>query len=287
MLPLHGFFAKVQSCFYRRQIHRMNDRSKENSRSVWQAANNKLRDKATGDGTVPLVRALSKLGLASRTQTQEWIEAGRLSVNGRIVKDPKFAVVPESDKFALDGNALQQPQRTCIALHKPRGYVTTRSDEKGRKTIYDLLPPELHTLHAVGRLDMQTSGLLLMTNDTKLSSFLTEPVNAIPREYLVSVDGKVSDDAINQMLAGVQDDGELLKASAITVCKLSGKESHLFITLHEGKNRELRRLCKAVGHEVNKLKRLAFGAVALGELESGKHRELSTPEMEHLTAALC
>jgi 16S rRNA U516 pseudouridylate synthase RsuA-like enzyme len=132
----------------------MNDRSKERPRSVWQAAGQKVRDNTTGDGTVPLVRALSKLGLASRTQTQEWIEAGRLSVNGRIVKDPKFAVVPESDRFALDGNALQQQQRTCIALH------------------------------AVGRLDMQTSGLLLLTNDTRLSSYLTEPGNAIPREYL-------------------------------------------------------------------------------------------------------
>lgn len=261
----------------------MNNERKSKVPSVWQTAKDKARENASGDGTVPLVRALSKLGLASRTQTQQWIEAGRLSVNGRIVKDPKFPVVPESNKFALDGNSLQQQQRTCIALHKPRGYVTTRSDEKGRKTIYDLLPPELHTLHAVGRLDMQTSGLLLMTNDTKLSSFLTEPVNAIPREYLVSVDGKVSDDTIRQMLDGVHDDGELLKASAISVRKLSGKESHLFLTLHEGKNRELRRLCKAVGHEVNKLKRLAFGAVVLGELESGKHRELTAAELMQLS----
>jgi 23S rRNA pseudouridine2605 synthase len=161
--------------------------------------------------------------------------------------------------------------------------VTTRSDEKNRKTIYDLLPPELHALHAVGRLDMQTSGLLLLTNDTRLSSFLTEPANAIPRDYLVSVDGRVSDATIKRMLDGVQDAGEVLKASAISVRKLSGKESHLFITLHEGKNRELRRLCKAVGHEVNKLKRLAFGAVALGELASGKHRVLSADELQQLS----
>jgi len=258
----------------------MNDARKDRPSPVWQTAHDKVR--ASGDGTVPLARALSKLGLASRTQTQEWIEAGRLSVNGRIVKDPKFAVVPERDRFALDGNPLQQQQRSCIALHKPRGYVTTRSDEKNRQTIYDLLPPELHALHAVGRLDMQTSGLLLLTNDTRLSSFLTEPANAIPREYLVSVDGKVSDITIQRMLDGVQDAGELLQASAIRVRKLSGKESHLFITLHEGKNRELRRLCKAVGHEVNKLKRLAFGAVVLGELESGKHRVLSAAELQQL-----
>lgn len=251
--------------------------------SVWQQADANARKATTG--TVPLARALSKLGLASRTQTEGWIAAGRLSVNGRVIKDPKFAVVPERDRFALDGNVLQQLQpRTCIALHKPRGYVTTRSDEKGRKTVFDLLPQELHNLHAVGRLDMHTSGLLLMTNDTKLSSYLTDPVNAIPRDYLVSVDGKVSDATLQQMLTGIEEDGELLKASAVSARKLSGRESHLLITLHEGKNRELRRLCKGVGHEVNKLKRIAFGAVQLGELPSGGHRALTADELQALTA---
>lgn len=260
----------------------MSDDRRKPGTGVWQQAAAATRKAPVG--TVPLVRALSKLGLASRTQTEGWIAAGRLSVNGRVIKDPKFAVVPESDNFALDGNALQQLQsRTCIALHKPRGYVTTRSDEKGRKTVFDLLPPELHNLHAVGRLDMQTSGLLLMTNDTKLSNFLTDPVNAIPREYLVGVDGKVSDAVLQQMLAGLEDDGELLKASAVSVRKLSGRESHLLITLHEGKNRELRRLCKAVGHEVNKLKRIRFGALQLGELESGKWRTLTDAELQLLT----
>ncbi|HTQ99928.1 MAG TPA: pseudouridine synthase [Candidatus Acidoferrum sp.] len=233
-------------------------------------------------GTVPLVRALSKLGLASRTQTQGWIEAGRLAVNGKVVKDPQLPVVPERDRFALDGKSLQQQQRICIVLHKPRGYVTTRSDDKGRKTVFDLLPPELHNLHAVGRLDLHTSGLLLLTNDTKLSSFLTDPANAIAREYAVSVDGKVSDETLRKLAAGIEDDGELLQASKVSVRKLSGRESHLFVTLHEGKNREIRRLFKALGHEVNKLKRLAFGPVALGELESGKYQVLTDAELTAL-----
>ncbi len=233
-----------------------------------------------------MVRALSKLGLASRTQTQEWIEAGRLAVNGRVSRDPKLAVVPERDQFTLDGVLLQQGERSCIVLHKPRGYVTTRSDEKGRKTVFDLLPESLQQLHGVGRLDMQTSGLLLMTNDTRLSSFLTEPVNAIPREYVVSVDGKVSEATLKKLVDGVQDDGEVLRASKVEVRKLSGRESHLFVTLHEGKNRELRRLFKAVGHEVNKLKRIAFGPFVLGELESGKYRELTVEEWHSLTALM-
>jgi 23S rRNA pseudouridine2605 synthase len=237
---------------------------------------------AKPSGTVPLVRALSKLGLASRTQTAEWIAAGRLAVNGHVCRDPHLPVVPERDLFALDGEALAQQARTCIALHKPQGYVTTRSDEKGRRTVFDLLPATLQHLHAVGRLDMHTSGLLLLTNDTRLSSYLTEPANAIPREYAVSVDGKIDEATLQRVLDGVDDDGELLRASAVRVRKLSGRESHLFVTLHEGKNRELRRLFKAVGHEINKLKRLAFGPVALGELDSGKYRELDSAELAAL-----
>ncbi|MEY4641751.1 MAG: hypothetical protein RLZZ227_1745 [Pseudomonadota bacterium] len=237
---------------------------------------------AKPSGTVPLVRALSKLGLASRTQTAQWIAEGRLAVNGRICRDPELAVVPERDRFALDGAPLAQQARLCIALHKPKGYVTTRSDEKGRKTVFDLLPATLQQLHAVGRLDMQTSGLLLLTNDTRLSSFLTDPGNAIAREYAVSVDGKIDAATLQRVLDGVEDEGDVLRASALRVRKLSGRESHLFVTLHEGKNRELRRLFKAVGHEVNKLKRLAFGPVALGELESGKYRELEAAELAAL-----
>jgi 23S rRNA pseudouridine2605 synthase len=236
----------------------------------------------TPSGTVPLVRALSKLGLASRTQTAEWIAAGRLAVNGRVCRDANLAVVPERDHFALDGAPLAQRARVCIALHKPKGYVTTRSDEKGRKTVFDLLPESLQHLHAVGRLDMQTSGLLLLTNDTRLSSYLTDPANAIPREYAVSVDGRVGDETLERAVNGVMGDGERLAASAVRARKLSGRESHLFVTLHEGRNRELRRLFKALGHEVNKLKRLAFGPIALGELESGKYRELDAAELREL-----
>lgn len=236
----------------------------------------------TPPGTVPLVRALSKLGLASRTQTAEWIAAGRLSVNGHVCRDPNVAVVPERDRFALDGSDLAQQARVCIALHKPRGYVTTRSDEKGRKTVFDLLPDSLQHLHAVGRLDMHTSGLLLLTNDSRLSSWLTDPASSIPRVYAVSVDGRIGEEALARALSGVMDAGESLAVSSVHVRKLSGRESHLFVTLHEGRNRELRRLFKALGHEVNKLKRLAFGPVALGELESGKYRELDQAELAAL-----
>ena len=260
----------------------MSDKRVPPRSDVWAKAKPAAVTKASPGGTVPLGRALSKLGLASRTQTEQWIAEGRLSVNGRVSRDPKLAVVPEQDKFALDGNVLVVQSRTAIVLHKPRGYVTTRSDEKGRKTVLDLLPDNLQQLHAVGRLDMQTSGLLMMTNDSRLSSFLTDPVNAIPREYVISVDGKIEETTLQQLVDGVEDDGELLRVTSVNVRKLSGRESHLFVTLQEGKNRELRRLFKAVGHEVNKLKRIAFGPITLGELEAGKHRELTAQEWQAL-----
>ena len=197
-----------------------------------------------------------------------------------------MAVVPERDRFALDGKLLQVEVRGCVLLHKPRGYVTTRSDEKGRKTVFDLLPEGLQNFHAIGRLDMHTSGLLLLTNDTRLSSFLTDPLSGVPREYLVSVEGRLEEPAVQRLLNGIEDDGELLKASAVRVRKVSGKESHAFVTLHEGKNRELRRLFSAVGHPITKLKRIAFGPVTLGELESGKHSELSQQEWRQLELLL-
>ncbi len=241
------------------------------------------RQRRVPQGTVPLLRALSKLGLASRTQTLEWIQAGRLAVNGRCLRDPAVPVVPERDCFTLDGKALERPaQRQVIVLHKPDGYVTTKRDEKGRKTIFDLLPADLQSLHAVGRLDLHTSGVLLLTNDTRLSHRLCDPAAAVARQYHVSVDGRLEDATLQQLLTGVEDRGEWLKASEVVLRKRSGRETHLFITLHEGKNRELRRLCKAVGHEVNKLKRLAFGPVPLGDLASGQWRELTALEIAAL-----
>ena len=140
-------------------------------------------------GQVPLERALSKLGVASRSQTRQWIEDGRIAVNGRIVKDPAFLVVPEKARITIEGKQVAKAASCTIMLYKPRGIVTTKSDEKGRKTVYDLLPPHLQHLHPVGRLDMATTGLLLMTTDTQFSNFLTDPENGIPRIYTVVVKG--------------------------------------------------------------------------------------------------
>lgn len=229
-------------------------------------------------GKVPLERALSKLGAASRSQTRDWARSGRLKVNGRTVTDPLFMVTPETDKFYLDGRPITKDPWTTILLNKPGSVVTTRSDEKGRKTVFDILPPEFRNLHPVGRLDMATTGLLLLTNDTRLSAWLTDPANAVLRTYAVTVAGLVTEEELRRAAAGIMDDGELLKPAGLTLRKSSGRETHLMVELTEGKNREIRRLFAAIGHEVTKLKRISFGAFTLGDLQPGDFRRLSQEE---------
>lgn len=232
-------------------------------------------------GRVALERALSKLGLASRTQGRALILDGQVEVDGRIERDPEKWVVPERIVVRISGQQMVRELRRVIAFHKPRGLVTTRSDERGRPTIYSVMSEKESRLIAVGRLDLATSGLLLLTNDTRLSAWLTDPENAVPRVYLVSVRGELTDDVLARLRDGVEDGGEILHASSIQIRKRSGRETHLIVELKEGKNREIRRLFLSAGHEVTQLKRVSFGGIALGELESGKWRELTDLELTH------
>ena len=229
-------------------------------------------------GTVSLDRALSKLGLASRTQARALIEAGRVRVNGIVRSSTAFAVRPETAKIEIDGAKVEAPGYRTLLLHKPRGVVTTRSDEKGRKTVFSLVEGQGH-LNAVGRLDLATTGLLLLTNDTRLADWMMNPENAVPRVYLASVRGEVTPAELEKLRAGVEDRGQTLMADAVELRKASGKESHLVVRLHEGKNREVRRLFESVGHEVTRLKRVELGGLTLGELEPGQWREVSVDEL--------
>lgn len=237
-------------------------------------------------GKVRLERALSKLGLASRTQAREAILGGRVKIDGKVATSPDTWVVPEKIKVEIDGKAAGKFSWCCYLLHKPNGVVTTRSDDKGRKTIFDVLPTSLKKnlagveLHAVGRLDLATTGLLLLTNDTKLSNYLTDPKNAIARIYLVTVRGEVLSETIARMEAGITDEGERLSADRVRVLKASGKETHLEVVLREGKNREIRRLFLSQGHEVTRLKRIAFGGLELGSLPVGSVREITEAEIK-------
>ncbi|HAR41548.1 MAG TPA: pseudouridine synthase [Bdellovibrionales bacterium] len=228
---------------------------------------------------VPLERALSKLGFASRTQARELIQAGKVEVNGAIRRSPLYPVNPERAKIEIAGTSLKPAESRYFLLNKPRGLITTRSDEKGRPTVFSLFPDLKFHLSAVGRLDQATSGLLLFTNDTGLAAWLTDPASEIPRIYLVSVRGKVTEEEIDKLREGFLDGKEFLIADEVTIRKASGRESHLTVTLSEGKNREIRRLFKALGHEVTRLKRVAYGPLELGELAPGTYRELTLAEI--------
>jgi 23S rRNA pseudouridine2605 synthase len=216
---------------------------------------------------VPLNRALSKLGVLSRAQATGAILAGRVRVEGRTIRDPAAPVVPERARIELDGRQARRAAWRTILFHKPRGVVTTRVDPEGRPTIYDVLEGAGAGLVAVGRLDFATSGLLLLTSDTRLADWLTDPAQEVPRVYVVTVRGRVEDAA----LAGL--------TGRITVRRRSGRESHLVVELREGKNRQVRRMFDAVGHEVTSLKRVQFGGLDLGALAPGAFREILHAEI--------
>jgi pseudouridine synthase len=228
---------------------------------------------------VPLNRALSKLGILSRSRAAPAILAGRVRVNGRVVRDPAHLVVPEQVQLTLDDEPGERAVWRTILFHKPRGVVTTAHDPEGRPTVFDVLGAEGARLIAVGRLDLATSGLLLLTTDTRLANWITDPANATPRVYLVSVRGEVTDEQIAMLRAGIVSSRERLQPSAIALRKASRRESHLVVELREGRNREVRRLFEAIGHEVTRLKRVSLGGLELDELEPGSWRDVTRAEL--------
>jgi len=225
-------------------------------------------------GHVALERALSKLGLASRGEAQRLTRAGAVRVNGRTETNPLAPVRPERDRIDIGGQSPAPRSWRTIAFHKPRGTVTTRRDPEGRKTVFDVLGAEADGLIAVGRLDLATAGLLLLTTDTQLAERLTNPANAVVRRYVATARGAVSGDdcaALERGIAG-------LRASRVTVRKRSRRETHLIVELTEGKNREIRRLFDAIGRPVTKLLRIAYGPIDLGTLQPGEWREVTRDE---------
>ena len=227
---------------------------------------------------VRLDRAVSKSGLASRKDARRLIAAGKVTVGGRTILDPSVEVAPERDDIRVNGRAAGRRRIRTILLNKPRGVLVTRSDPEGRPTVFDLLGSEGKALVAAGRLDMATTGLLLLTTDTKLADWLTNPANGIVRRYVATVRGALSDESATRMTDGI--DG--MRAADVRVRKRSSRETHLLVELTEGKNREVRRLCEAVGHEVTALKRVAFGTLELGNLEPGEWREVTKEEISRI-----
>jgi 23S rRNA pseudouridine2605 synthase len=223
-------------------------------------------------------RLLSKRGIASRGTSQQWIRAGRVRINGRVIRDPATWVLWPKDAVSIDDRPIQDSVKRLILFHKPRGVITTHSDEKGRKTIFDVLPADLGYMHAVGRLDQATSGLLLLTNDSTLSNLLTDPIHKVMRTYLVSVRGEFTEAQAAEAVAGVVEGGERLQCHTVKIQKSSRRESHLEVVLIQGKNREIRRLFQALGHEVTRLRRIQYGPFKLDDLPSGGWREIPSED---------
>jgi 23S rRNA pseudouridine2605 synthase len=230
-----------------------------------------------------IARVLSKLGVCSRTQAAAWVRAGRVAVNGRTVHDPEFPVAMASDGIVLDGQPLQAAERICIAINKPRGLVTTASDERGRDTVYRCLEGSgLPWLGPVGRLDQASEGLLLMSNDPQWAAAVTDPERGPAKTYHVQVDTIPEPARLARYVTGFDVDGEWLSAASATLLRSGGRNAWLEIVLHEGRNRQIRRLLQADHVGVLRLVRVGIGEVQLGDLGKGAWRRLQAAEIEGL-----
>jgi pseudouridine synthase len=228
---------------------------------------------------VQLHRALSKLGLGSRTQAREWIRQGRVRVDGQVVHDPLTWVDLDAQTILCDDEPVARTDHVTLLLHKPAGVVTTARDELGRRTVYDLLPANLPWLFPVGRLDADSEGLLLLTSDSALATHLTDPEHAVAKVYRVTLDGIPDENVLQQLRTGID-----LSDGRTRPCRVRRLEPRVLeITLSEGRNRQLRRMAWAVGFRVVRLVRVAVGSLELGELEPGAWRWLTPDEVAALS----
>ena len=219
---------------------------------------------------------------AARTEARSWIAAGRVRVNGKVARDPDQWIDMERDRVRLDDRPLAVRERLYVLLYKPAGYLTTYKDPTGRPTVYDLVADVGTFLSPVGRLDLDTSGLLLMTNDNQLAERVTNPESHVPKTYLVKTSVVVSDEQLQQLRDGVElSDGPTRPADVKRV-RDSAKYTHFEITLTEGRNRQVRRMVEALGARVLKLVRVRVGSIAIGTLQIGRWRLLTPAEVAAL-----
>jgi 23S rRNA pseudouridine2605 synthase len=235
---------------------------------------------------VGLARALSKLGYCSRAQAAKLIQAGRVQLNGATRRDPEAPVRLERDRIAVDGDSVTAESRIYVMLNKPRGVVTTASDEKGRQTVYSLLGEKLAWVGPVGRLDKASEGLLLLTNDSEWAARICDPSSHMNKTYHVQLGVIITNTILTELITGIRAGGELLRAKYARVLRGGEKNTWLEIALEEGKNRQIRRMFEARGIEVLRLIRVAIGPLVLGQLAKGKFRPLAAAEKAALDQAL-
>ena len=245
----------------------------------------KAAHKSEESRRIGLARVLSKFGYCSRVQGFELVRSGRVAVNRVLRRDPEFAVRAK-DAITVDGQCVQSARKIYLAMNKPRGIVTTTSDEKGRETVYSLLDSGLPWVAPVGRLDKASEGLLLFTNDSEWAARITLPGSHVEKTYRVQVATAAAVPLTKKICEGVTDRGETLRALRSSILRASQKTSWLEVTLDEGRNRQLRRMFNSQGIEVLRLIRVAIGPLALGKLGKGEVRTLTTDEVEALNPVL-
>jgi len=234
-----------------------------------------------------LARALSKLGFCSRTRAADLIREGRVKLNGKVRRDPETPVRQGADRIEVDNTRIEAQKKTYLMLNKPRGVVTTASDEKGRRTVYEFLGEFATWLAPVGRLDQASEGLLLFTNDSEWAARVTDPKTHLDKVYHVQVNA-VADEGLKQSLVrGVRaSGGETLRAKRVTTLREGERNCWLEIVLDEGKNRQIRRMLESLDLEVLRLVRVAIGPVILGDLKKGEVRALTAKEKMEMDRAM-
>jgi 23S rRNA pseudouridine2605 synthase len=230
---------------------------------------------------VRLQKFLANAGVASRRKAEELILAGRVTINDVRITELGTRVDPDRDRVAVDHKRIESSPITWIALHKPAGYLTSRGDPHGRPTIYDLLPPESRGLFYVGRLDYDTEGLVLLTNDGDTAHRLQHPRFQVARVYEATIEGRLTDQEAQRLKSGVTLEDGPAHVLEIEI-RSRGDSSKVRVTLAEGRKREVRRLFDAVGHSVIRLKRLRYGPISLGDLEPGTWRRCTAAEITEL-----
>ncbi len=225
---------------------------------------------------------LAHQGICSRRKAMEAIQQGFVSVNGKIVREPSTPVNAQKDRVIFDGKIVQKKEYEYIMLNKPAGYVTTREDRFAQKTVLDLLPTGIRHLNPVGRLDKNTEGLLIMTNDGDLANQLTHPSFDVDKTYVVQIQKLISPQEQKKLEMGIVVEGEKTAPAKITGLKTLPKGCEFLITIHEGRKRQIRLMLTQIGHYVTFLKRIQQGPLKLGDLATGKYRVLTVEEIHKL-----
>ncbi|MBN1871153.1 MAG: rRNA pseudouridine synthase [Candidatus Omnitrophica bacterium] len=226
--------------------------------------------------------ALSRSGITSRRKAASIIEEGRVLVNGSVIRERSHPVDLESDKIVVDGKSIDAKEKIYILLNKPRGYITSRCDPEGRKTVFDLIPSRFKNLHPVGRLDRDTTGLLILTNDGELTYRLTHPKFEIRKKYWIRCKGMIQDKEKTRLERGMVIDGKKTARAKVTLLKNNTDSSELYIEIHEGRKRQIRYMFLYLGRPVKRIERVAYESLTLGSLKKGEFRYLTNSEVRRL-----